>query len=185
MTQTAEPLMRTDLPLPGRREGKVRDIYEAQTTEGREALLIIASDRISAFDVVMPNGIPGKGAVLTQISRFWFEMIAEHFGDRLEHHLLSTDPADIAGLDEAQVGPEVTLVHHLAQLLVLLAGAQDQVAHGDGVALLGGQAEQIAAAMESRYEPTIDGANATRLGASLLAEGDETALTARAMTDSV
>lgn len=101
----AEALLRTDLPLDGRRQGKVRDIYQCQTTSGEPALLIIASDRVSAFDVVMANGIPGKGAVLTQISTFWFEMIAEHFGDKLEHHLISTDPADVAGLTKEQIGP--------------------------------------------------------------------------------
>ncbi len=101
-------LMKTDLPLPGRRQGKVRDIYEAALPAGglvpREthALLIIASDRISAFDVVMPNGIPGKGAVLTQISKFWFDMVAEKFGDQLQHHLLSVDPSDIPGLTDQQ-----------------------------------------------------------------------------------
>ena len=50
------------------RKGKVRDIYEIG-----ENLLIIATDRISAFDVILPNGIPGKGKVLTQISLFWFK----------------------------------------------------------------------------------------------------------------
>ena len=49
--------------------GKVRDLYEAP--DG--LLLMVASDRISAFDVIMPNGIPRKGEVLTQISHFWFE----------------------------------------------------------------------------------------------------------------
>ncbi len=89
--------------LSGRRQGKVRDIYDAKTTNGEDALLIIASDRISAFDVVMPNGIPGKGVVLTQISNFWFDMVAEKLGDRLDHHLISTDPADVAGLSAEQV----------------------------------------------------------------------------------
>lgn len=102
MTTTTQSLMQTDLPLPGKRQGKVRDIYQAKTRDGAEALVIIATDRISAFDVVMPNGIAGKGVVLTQISRFWFEMIAKKLGDRLSHHLLSTDPADIAGLSDQQ-----------------------------------------------------------------------------------
>jgi phosphoribosylaminoimidazole-succinocarboxamide synthase len=93
------PLLTTDLPLPGKRQGKVRDIYEAKTPDGEDALLIVQTDRLSAFDVVMPNGIPQKGKVLTQISKFWFAMIAEHFGDRLKHHLISTDPADVEGLD--------------------------------------------------------------------------------------
>lgn len=100
-----EPLMRTDLPLANRRQGKVRDIYEGKTKDGTEALIIIASDRISAFDVVMPNGIPGKGIVLTQISRFWFDMIGRELGDEVKHHLISTDPADIAGLTPQQIEP--------------------------------------------------------------------------------
>lgn len=96
-------VLKTDLPLDGRRQGKVRDIYQCRTTSGEDALLIIASDRVSAFDVVMANGIPGKGAVLTQISTFWFEVIAKHFGDKLQHHLISTDPADVQGLSAQQV----------------------------------------------------------------------------------
>lgn len=61
--------------------GKVRDIYDLG-----DALLFVASDRLSAFDVVMPNGIPGKGKVLTQLSLFWFEMM-----DWLPNHLISMD----------------------------------------------------------------------------------------------
>ncbi len=101
---TTDALMSTSLSLPGRRQGKVRDIYEADLN-GTAALVIIASDRISAFDVVMQNGLPGKGVVLTQISRFWFDMLATKFGDRLEHHLISTDPADIPGISDAQRAP--------------------------------------------------------------------------------
>ena len=100
-----EALLSTDLPLDGKRQGKVRDIYRCQTTSGDPALLIIASDRVSAFDVVMQNGIPSKGVVLTQISTFWFDLIAKHFGDKLEHHLLSTDPADVKGLTAKQIEP--------------------------------------------------------------------------------
>ncbi|QSH40905.1 phosphoribosylaminoimidazolesuccinocarboxamide synthase [Lentisphaerota bacterium ZTH] len=61
--------------------GKVRDIYDLG-----DSLLFIASDRLSAFDVVMPNGIPGKGKVLTQVSLFWFELM-----DWLPNHLISVD----------------------------------------------------------------------------------------------
>jgi phosphoribosylaminoimidazole-succinocarboxamide synthase len=103
MTQTVDTaVMKTDLPLPGRRQGKVRDIYDATLADGSAALLIVASDRISAFDVVMPNGIPGKGVVLTQISRFWFDIIGRTLADKLSHHLISTDPADVPGLSDAQ-----------------------------------------------------------------------------------
>jgi len=78
-------LFETNLPglrLKGR--GKVRDIYDLG-----DALLIVASDRISAFDVVMHDPIPDKGKILTQISAFWFSQIA----DLAPHHLLSTDVA--------------------------------------------------------------------------------------------
>ncbi len=96
-------LMQTDLPLPNRRQGKVRDVYDATMRDGREALVIVATDRLSAFDVVMPTPVAGKGIVLTQVSRFWFAMVAERLGMQMEHHLLSTEPGDIKGLDAAQV----------------------------------------------------------------------------------
>jgi phosphoribosylaminoimidazole-succinocarboxamide synthase len=72
-----------DLPLRGR--GKVRDIYDLGDT-----LLIVATDRISAFDVVMPNPIPDKGMVLTQISRYWFDAVK----DLIPNHLISTEMED-------------------------------------------------------------------------------------------
>ncbi|MGC8768107.1 phosphoribosylaminoimidazolesuccinocarboxamide synthase [Calditerrivibrio sp.] len=68
------------LKLIGR--GKVRDIYDLG-----EYLLIVTTDRISAFDVIMPNGIPMKGYVLTQLSKFWFEQTK----DIVENHLITTD----------------------------------------------------------------------------------------------
>ncbi|MCK6621343.1 MAG: phosphoribosylaminoimidazolesuccinocarboxamide synthase [Calditrichaceae bacterium] len=75
----ANVLLKSDIPGARlRNRGKVRDIYDAG-----EHLLIVASDRISAFDVVMAEGIPGKGAVLTQISKFWFsltrDLVPNHF----------------------------------------------------------------------------------------------------------
>ena len=94
----SEALMTTDLPLPNKRSGKVRDLYDVTLPDGSDGLLIVATDRVSAFDVVLANGLPGKGVVLTQISRFWFE----HFSDSVKHHLVSTDVADIPGLDEGQ-----------------------------------------------------------------------------------
>lgn len=95
-------LMRTDLPLPNKRQGKVRDVYDC-TMHGQPALLLVATDRLSAFDVVMPNGPAGKGIVLTTLSRFWFDLIGEQLNDRLTTHLLSTDPADVDGLSAEQV----------------------------------------------------------------------------------
>lgn len=91
-------LMTTNLPLPDRRTGKVRDIYSVKLASGEPGVLIVATDRISAFDVVMANGLPGKGIVLTQISRFWFE----HFSDSVKHHLVSTDIGDVPGLTDEQ-----------------------------------------------------------------------------------
>lgn len=102
MTALTEQYLKSDLPLPGRRQGKVRDIYQATLTDGTEVLLIIASDRLSAFDVVMPNGIAGKGIVLTQISKFWFEMIAQKMAGQVTHHLIATDANDVAGLSSEQ-----------------------------------------------------------------------------------
>jgi phosphoribosylaminoimidazole-succinocarboxamide synthase len=71
--------------LGPKRQGKVRDIYDLG-----EYLLLIATDRLSAFDVVLPDGIPGKGYVLTQLSKFWFEWLWE-MEDVLPHHLVTTD----------------------------------------------------------------------------------------------
>lgn len=82
------------LDLPVIRRGKVRDVYELPAdADGEPRVLMVASDRISAFDVIMPTPIPGKGRLLTEISTWWFGFIKEQ---RLaETHLLSTDAADI------------------------------------------------------------------------------------------
>ena len=72
MNTSPSVLLNTDLPLPLFIQGKVRDTYEL---DGK--LLIVASDRISAFDVILPGGIPKKGRVLNQLSAFWFERTAE------------------------------------------------------------------------------------------------------------
>ncbi len=79
------------VPLRGR--GKVRDIYDLG-----ERLLIVASDRLSAFDVVLPTPIPDKGKVLTQLSMFWFETLR----DVVAHHVLSTTefPAELARYED-------------------------------------------------------------------------------------
>jgi phosphoribosylaminoimidazole-succinocarboxamide synthase len=96
-------LMSTDLPLPNKRQGKVRDVYDCTLKDGTDALLLVATDRLSAFDVVMPNGPAGKGKLLTQMSAWWFKQIKEKLGYKLQTHVLSTDPADIAGLSDEQV----------------------------------------------------------------------------------
>jgi len=80
---TRQPaLLTTDLPFPLVRRGKVRDVYDLG-----DAYLFVATDRISAFDVVLSPGIPDKGMVLTQISNFWFE----YFDDEVRNHLLGTE----------------------------------------------------------------------------------------------
>src|SRR4030088_614401 len=80
------------LPLFGR--GKVREMYEIDALR----LLMVASDRVSAFDVVMDEPIPGKGAVLTALSVFWFRLTR----DVVPNHLLSDDPAELP----AEIRPE-------------------------------------------------------------------------------
>lgn len=86
------PLRSTDLPLPlpivGR--GKVRDVYDA----GDDRLLLVASDRISAFDVVMGEAIPHKGIVLTQISAWWFRQLE----GVVAHHMLAADTDAIVAI---------------------------------------------------------------------------------------
>ena len=69
------------------RSGKVRDLY----TNSSGQLLIVASDRISAFDYILPTSIPGKGKLLTQLSLFWFDM----FADLVPNHLISVDVPDV------------------------------------------------------------------------------------------
>jgi len=97
-----DALSRTNLPLPGRREGKVRDIYDLppESPGGPARLLIVATDRISAFDVVMPTPIPGKGRLLTEISARWFEFIRER---RLAPtHVITGDAFGVPGLSPGE-----------------------------------------------------------------------------------
>ena len=77
------PVSASNLPLPKVGRGKVRDIYAV----GDDRLLLLTTDRISAFDVVMAETIPMKGAVLTQISAFWFDKLA----GRVPHHMITAD----------------------------------------------------------------------------------------------
>ena len=77
----AQPLLQIELPgVPKIKSGKVREIFDLG-----DSLLLVASDRLSAFDVIMPNGIPRKGEVLTQISFFWFD----RFASLVPNHLLA------------------------------------------------------------------------------------------------
>src|SRR5258708_5412891 len=77
-------LLEGSLPGIPVRRGKVRDVYDFD-----DRLLIVATDRISAFDWVLPTGIPDKGRILTQLSQMWFGKL------ETPHHLLSMDPGDL------------------------------------------------------------------------------------------
>ena len=82
----APPLLESKLPgIKLWKRGKVRDVYEVG-----DKLLLIATDRLSAFDVVLPTGIPGKGVLLTQMSLFWFELL-KHV---VPHHVVSADVSE-------------------------------------------------------------------------------------------
>ena len=86
MLSTSKPVTETALDgLTLHRRGKVRDVYDVTLASGEPALLMIATDRISAFDYVLGSPIPDKGKVLTQLSAFWFERLA----GLVPHHLLS------------------------------------------------------------------------------------------------
>ncbi len=104
------PLLSTSihsLPLVGR--GKVRDNYAV----GDDLLLMVATDRISAFDVIMDQGIPGKGRTLTEISRFWFDLLQ----DLIPNHLTRIDPESVVALDERdQVRGRALVVKRLRPL---------------------------------------------------------------------
>jgi phosphoribosylaminoimidazole-succinocarboxamide synthase len=90
------PVLNTTLGhRPPDRRGKVRDIYEVG-----DSLIIVATDRISAFDYVLGSGIPDKGKVLTQISTFWFERTRQI----VDNHLQSTDPASYPGVGSDEAG---------------------------------------------------------------------------------
>jgi phosphoribosylaminoimidazole-succinocarboxamide synthase len=102
-TMTNRPVVReTTLPgLPVRR-GKVRDIYDLG-----DRLLLVSTDRISAFDWVLPTGIPDKGKVLNQIAAFWFQLLGE------PHHLITTDVDQMdlpAGVDRGPLAGRSSLV---------------------------------------------------------------------------
>lgn len=79
----APALRATDLPLPRRQTGKVRDVYDVET----DRLLLVATDRVSAFDVVMREPVPHKGAVLTQLTAWWLRQLE----GEVAHHLITAD----------------------------------------------------------------------------------------------
>ncbi|MGH8378579.1 MAG: phosphoribosylaminoimidazolesuccinocarboxamide synthase, partial [Gammaproteobacteria bacterium] len=105
MSGQAAPVFETHLKsLPLLHRGKVRDIYDA----GPEHLLIVTSDRLSAFDVVLPDPIPGKGAVLTGISRFWFERT---------RHIITNQLTNLAVADVVKDSAEQALLNDRAMLV--------------------------------------------------------------------
>jgi phosphoribosylaminoimidazole-succinocarboxamide synthase len=93
LIESKRPLLETRIPgLALWRRGKVRDVYDLG-----ERILIVATDRISAFDVVLPTPIPGKGAVLTQLSLFWFDALR----DLVPNHVIASDVRDFGhGLED-------------------------------------------------------------------------------------
>ena len=106
-------ILHTEIPgLPKFIQGKVRDVYDLGT-----ALLIVATDRISAFDVILPTGIPGKGRVLTALSEFWFEKTSEI----VPNHLIASD-MDTIGATLHDAGVTVT-----PELITLLEGRSQLV----------------------------------------------------------
>ncbi len=91
---SAETLLRSELTQWPVRRGKVRDVYDLG-----DRLLIVATDRISAFDWILPTGIPGKGRLLTELSLFWFGRL------HVRHHLLSTDVDSLLHGNAADAAP--------------------------------------------------------------------------------
>jgi len=87
-------VLKVEIPgLEHRASGKVRELFAAD-----DRLLLISTDRVSAFDVVMNQGVPGRGKVLTRLSQFWFEK----FADLCPNHLITTDLADMPPAAQAQ-----------------------------------------------------------------------------------
>ena len=85
----SNPISTTSLPLPVLRHGKVRDVYEVDA----DRILIVATDRVSAFDVVLDQPVPNKGAVLTQLTAWWLGQIRD-----IPHHMISSDASEIVSL---------------------------------------------------------------------------------------
>ena len=83
-------LLSTNLPFPAFRRGKVRDVYDLGSR-----LLLVATDRISAFDCVMPEGIPDKGRILTQVANFWFGATRDILPNHLEATEVEAFPAEL------------------------------------------------------------------------------------------
>jgi phosphoribosylaminoimidazole-succinocarboxamide synthase len=110
--RSGQAMAESRLPLPLLRQGKVREVYEVDP----EHLLLVASDRVSAFDVVMNEPVPRKGAVLTQISAFWFERLASVFPSHYLTARTSEIIQHVPGLDgyESEIAGRAMLVRRAA-----------------------------------------------------------------------
>ncbi len=102
-TMSTSVVLKTSIPNLSVRRGKVRDVYDLG-----DRILLVSTDRISAFDWVLPSGIPDKGRVLTQVATFWFNRLD------VPHHLISTDVAEMdlpEGTDLDSLAGRTSLVH--------------------------------------------------------------------------
>ena len=105
----------TSLPLINR--GKVRDIYDLDA----DHLLIVTTDRISAFDVILPTPIPGKGRILSETAQFWFKQTQNIIPNHIAHNLSLADyltPDELAQLDEWLDRGDVSLQELVSHVLV-------------------------------------------------------------------
>ena len=110
---TAAPLLRTD--LPGKvHEGKVRELYDLPD----DRLLMVATDRISAYDVVMPNGVPHKGEVLTRLSAHWFDRTASVVPNHMVAILEDGEAAAYGAPDDPQLAGRSMVVRKAEPILV-------------------------------------------------------------------
>jgi phosphoribosylaminoimidazole-succinocarboxamide synthase len=150
----SQPLLQTNLPgVPLWRRGKVRDVYDLG-----DRLLVVATDRLSAFDVVLPTGIPGKGVVLTQMSLFWFSLLR----DVIENHVITANVEEydatlrrhrdqLEGRSMLVVKTEVLPVECVVRGYLVGSGWKDYKATGAvcGIALAAGLRES------DRLEPPV------------------------------
>ena len=185
----ATTLLEADLPgLPLRHRGKVRDVFELPADGNGPRLLIVATDRLSAFDVVLPDPIPGKGEMLCQISNCWFERTA-HI---VPNHLTGADVASVlpAGVDPALYAQRAVVtrklkpvpVEAIARGYLIGSGWKDYQRTGrvSGIALPDGlrQAEQLpqpiftpsTKAAVGDHDENIDFDTMVRMGGADLAE---------------
>lgn len=184
-TSLATTLLSSDLPgLTLRHRGKVRDVYDL----GNDRLLMVATDRLSAFDVVLPDPIPGKGEMLCQISNFWFDRTAA----LMPNHLTGVDVASVlpAGVDPALYARRAVVakklrpvpIEAIARGYIIGSGWKDYQRTGrvSGIALPDGlrQAEQLdepiftpsTKAAVGDHDENIDFDTAVKLAGADLAE---------------